>query len=300
VQDLLKRGATPGQAAGILPIRRGELISQVKYQQKYGKKRNKQEKICVSQDQHVKNKVGKQIEFRGEEYASITALAETFEKNAECVRRALKKGLTVEQALGFELYKTKTSVTFEDELYPSKKSVALANGLSATSLYGLPAGKNLEQAVDEKLHKRPSLGRKNPVFYRNNPEEGAAKGFIYLFEINHPDIKPDEGKIFYKVGITSDVEKRQKQLRYVSSVWSLEATKLEASVAEKEIKDKFQNNLTKKFSPAQLDGKDEIFEITENQANKIKILIAIDLSEQKATETIKKWISDFNRRSYSR
>jgi hypothetical protein len=295
-RDLLKRGATPEQAAGLKPIMRGELISQVKYQQKHGKKR--EGKIRVSKNKSTKGQVGKRIFIRDQEYPSIVALAEAYGKDSELVRSRLSKNWTVAQALDLEPRYTFNKVIYKEKTYASKKSVALVVGLTPSSVYSLPKDKSLEEGIDELLNKKSPKGKKNEAYYRNHPEEGNATGYIYLFRYDHPKIKPAPGKLFYKVGITQNIEKRKRLLRYTSSTWYQEDTMLNASIVEAQIKSRFQDKLTKKFTAKDLDGKGEIFEVTEEEARKIKIFIALDSEIQKNPDSFRQMICKFKSRSH--
>jgi hypothetical protein len=296
VADLLKRGATPEQAAGLTPIQRGELISQVEYQQKHGKKRKG--KIKVPENKSTKEQIGKRMFFRNKEYPSLVALAESYGKDSELVRSRLSKGWTVAQALDLEPRYTFNKVVYKDKTYPSKKSVALAFGLALSSVYRLPKNKSLEEGIDELLNKKSPKGKKNEAYYRNHPEEGNATGYIYLCRYNHPKIKPAIGKVFYKVGITKDIEKRKRLLKYTNSTWYQEDTMLNASIVEAQIKGSFQDKLTRKFTARDLDGKGEIFEVTTEEARKIKIFIALDLEVQKNPDSFRQMIRKFKSRSH--
>jgi hypothetical protein len=217
--------------------------------------------------------IGKEVWVKNKKFLSIAAAARFHGKDIEAVRAKLDKNLSIEQALGLESYLTSRSIVYKGQIYPNKKALAIQIGLKPFQVYEVPKEKNFEQAIDELLCKIVIRGRRNETFYRNNPELGSSKGLIYFSEFNHPSIKPAKEKFFFKVGITQNLKTRNAKLKYIGKSWFQETTQLDASRAEAEIIDLYNDKLTDKISSKEVDGKGEIFEITKDQAVEVEISI---------------------------
>ncbi len=245
--------------------------------------------LYESQSEHNKNKqcrkakrrrivkadksLGKEVWVKNQRFPSIAAAARFHGKDLEAVRGKLDKNLSIEQALGLESYLTSRSIIYKGKIYPNKKALAIQIGLRPSQVYEIPKERNFEQAIDELLCKPVIRGRRNETFYRNNPELGSSKGLIYFSEFNHPSIKPEKDKFFFKVGITQNLKTRNAELKYIGKSWFQETTQLDASRAEAEIIDLYNDKLTDKISSKEVDGKGEIFEITKDQAVEFEISI---------------------------
>jgi hypothetical protein len=217
--------------------------------------------------------IGKEVWVKNQRFPSIAAAARFHGKDIEAVRAKLDKNLSIEQALGLESYLTSRSILYKGQIYPNKKALAIQIGLRPSQVYEIPKERNFEQAIDELLCKPVIRGRRNETFYRNNPELGSSKGLIYFSEFNHPSIKPAKDKFFFKVGITQNLKTRNAGLKYIGKSWFQETTQLDASRAEAEIIDLYNDKLTDKISSKEVDGKGEIFEITKDQAVEFEISI---------------------------
>ncbi len=217
--------------------------------------------------------LGKEVWVKNQRFPSIAAAARFHGKDPEAVRAKLDKNLSIEQALGLESYLTSRSIVYKGQIYPNKKALAIQIGLRPFQVYEIPKERNFEQAIDELLCKPVIRGRRNETFYRNNPELGSSKGLIYFSEFNHPSIKPAKDNFFFKVGITQNLKTRNAGLKYIGKSWFQETTQLDASRAEAEIIDIYNDKLTDKISSKEVDGKGEIFEITKDQAVEFRISI---------------------------
>lgn len=220
---------------------------------------------------------GKKTIVNGKEFQSIIEATSFHGKNIDTVRTRLHNGASIEQALDLELYLTPTSIEYKGKFYPNKRVLAIELELKPSQLYRISKESNFGQAIEELLHKPVERGKRNETFYLNRPELAGLKGFIYFCVYNHPTIKPDTGKSFYKVGITENIKKRSTALKYVDEWWFQETTNLNSSRAESAVLEVFAAKLTNKLSPKDVDGKGEIFELREDEANEIKSYIVIDL-----------------------
>jgi hypothetical protein len=228
---------------------------------------------CRKTNAKTYENIGKEVWVKNKKFPSIAAAARFHGKDPEAVRAKLDKNLSIEQALGLESYLTSRSIVYKGKIYPNKKALAIQIGLRPSQVYEIPKERNFEQAIDELLCKPVIRGRRNETFYRNNPELGSSKGLIYFSEFNHPSIKPAKDKFFFKVGITQNLKTRNAGLKYIGKSWFQETTQLDASRAEAEIIDLYNDKLTDKISSKEVDGKGEIFEITKDQAVEFEISI---------------------------
>jgi hypothetical protein len=227
----------------------------------------------------TKEKRGIKITLNGEEFPSLTAAAEYHGENVETVKERLKRGAPIEQALGLETYRTSTSVEYQGIVYPSLKALAEKFGLNCSGLYKAlrKEGRNLEKAIEKLRHTSPK-GRRSKTFFQKNPEAGNSPACLYFAKVAFEDIKPFDGKQFYKIGITSDLWERVRTLSCVENIeFTYENTYFQVEKLEAKVKERYQHKATNKLSARHLDGFTEVFEFTGAESEHLKKFVSSNL-----------------------
>jgi len=227
----------------------------------------------------TKEKRGIKITLNGKEFSSMVEAAEYHDIKVETAARRLKGGAPVDQAFGLETYRTSKSVEYNGVVYPSKKALISDLGLESSQLYRLLSrtGMNLEKAIEE-LQKKHPKGRRNKKFFQKNPDTGNSPACLYFAKVAFEDIKPFDGKQFYKIGITSDLWERVRTLSCVENIeFTYENTYLRVEEIEAQVKERYQHKTTKKLSARHLDGFTEVFEFTGAESEHLKKFVSSNL-----------------------
>ncbi len=227
----------------------------------------------------TKEKRGIKITLNGKGFPSLTAAAEYYGVYVETTRGRLRRGATIEQALGLEVYRTSKSVEYNGVVYPSIKAIAVEFGCKPSHLYKLLSRKDLTlEKVIEKLHKNHPKGRRNKKFFQKRPETGNSPACLYFAKVAFEDIKPFDGKQFYKIGITSDLWERVRTLSCVENIeFTYENTYFQVEKLEAKVKERYQHKATKKLSARHLDGFTEVFELTGAESEHLEKFVSSNL-----------------------
>jgi hypothetical protein len=161
------------------------------------------------------------------------------------------------------------------------KTFAIEFDFESSKLYRLLKREDmsLEKAV-EILSKKHPKGRRSKEFFQKNPEIGNSPACLYLAKVAFEDIKPFDGKQFYKIGITSDLWERIRTLSCVEKIeFTHENTYFQVEEIEAKVKETYKHKATKKLSASHLDGFNEVFELSSTECHGLTEFISSNVQQ---------------------
>ena len=209
----------------------------------------------------------KQVIIKGKKYKSRAAAAREYGKSSHNVNAAIKRGLTIEEALGISSPKTKNTIYFRGNEYKNRTSLAKAFDISLGKLNSrLKRGFSLDEALSmEKIIK--NKGRYNQTILDRDIKLASKKAWIYFVSIRIKD------ENLYKIGITTrSVSERLSGIHYQELI-SFQDTLIKCFNLEQIILEQYQNNKIETIQGEHLDGYSEVLNLTAKEAIKIKKLL---------------------------
>ena len=232
---------------------------------------NRIKNLKYSPEEAVSKPSTQKVVVNNKEFNSKAEAARYYGKVPENVQSLVRKGATLEQALGLEPIKeykyewNKKQFTSKRELadYVSKNT-----GISSKLIKSrLNKGMSIDEVISLGNKKITNPGRYNLTILERDIEESNKNAFIYFVEINFDSQK------FYKVGITTqDVEKRL--VNYDHNIISTREGKLiDMYKLEQLILHQYENKKIYDKFDKYTDGITEFLDLNINDVEKINSLI---------------------------
>ena len=213
---------------------------------------------------------GKSINVKGKEFSSIAEAARYFNKSAGTIQANLKRGLTVDEAFGFEKRRTSRTVLYDwnGKEYTIKeltevlsKEYKIAQSILFSRIYQNKL--SIEEAISLGSEKVVSSGRYNLTILKRDPELANKDAELYFVLIEK------ESKIFYKIGLTT----RTTEERLIRESFKLLARNkgklIDIYKQEQYLLNKYKN---KKFGDqieGYFDGKTETLSLNDSEVRQV-------------------------------
>ena len=147
---------------------------------------------------------GKKINVQGKDFNSIAEASRHFNKSAATVQSNLKRGLTVDEAMGFKKRRTSRNVLYDwkGKEYTIKELTTLLSkehNIPQSILYSriYQSKLSIEEAISLGSEKIVSSGRYNLTILKRDSKLSNRDAELYFVLIEK------ESKIFYKIGLTT-------------------------------------------------------------------------------------------------
>jgi|TARA_Y100000294_G_C8514429_1_gene320208 hypothetical protein len=214
---------------------------------------------------HIHTKTS--IVVKGKTFESITEAAKHYGKDPEVVMSQRRKGQTIEQALGLEIFPTEDSFKYEGKLYKNLRDFADRNKFPYKILLSriVHQKKSLQDAIKLGTKHVANEGRYNEVVIGRDDKLASKNAYLYFASVII------DGKQIYKIGITvRNVKSRLSQEGYKYKVIKTVNQPLQKCyLLEKKFKNKFSKYRDYSISANQIDGFSEIYDFPENMIQKI-------------------------------
>tara|TARA_B100000925_G_scaffold272061_1_gene235729 strand:+ start:72 stop:1430 length:1359 start_codon:yes stop_codon:yes gene_type:complete len=213
---------------------------------------------------------GKSINVKGKEFSSIAEAARYFNKSAGTIQANLKRGLTVDEAFGFEKRRTSRTVLYDwnGKKYTIKeltkllsKEYKIPQSILFSRIYQNKL--SIEEAISLGSEKVVSSGRYNLTILKRDPELANKDTELYFVLIEK------ESKIFYKIGLTT----RTTEERLIGENFKLLARNkgklIDIYKQEQYLLNKYKN---KKFGDqieGYFDGKTETLSLNDSEVRQV-------------------------------
>ena len=213
---------------------------------------------------------GKSTIVKGKEFSSISEAARYFNRSAATVQANLKRGLTVDEAFGFEKRRTSRTVLYDwnGKKYTIKeltkllsKEYKIPQSILFSRIYQNKL--SIEEAISLGSEKVVSSGRYNLTILKRDPELANKDTELYFVLIEK------ESKIFYKIGLTT----RTTEERLIGENFKLLARNkgklIDIYKQEQYLLNKFKN---KKFGDqieGYFDGKTETLSLNDSEVRQV-------------------------------
>ena len=213
---------------------------------------------------------GKSIIVKGKEFSSIAEAARYFNKSAGTIQANLKRGLTVDEAFGFEKRRTSRTVLYDwnGKEYTIKELTKvlsdeynIAQSILFSRIYQNKL--TIEEAISLGSEKVVSSGRYNLTILKRDPKLSNKDTELYFVLIEK------ESKIFYKIGLTT----RTTEERLIGENFKLLARNkgklIDIYKQEQYLLNKFKN---KKFGDqieGYFDGKTETLSLNDSEVRQV-------------------------------
>ena len=227
--------------------------------------------IEYSPEEAVSKLSTQKVVVNNKEFNSKAEAARYYGKVPENVQSLVRKGATLEQALGLEPIK-QYKYEWNKEQFTSKRELAdyvsKNTGISSKLIKSrLNKGMSIDEVISLGNKKITNPGRYNLTILERDVEESNKNALIYFVEINLDSQK------FYKVGITTqDVEKRL--VNYDHNIISTREGKLiDMYKLEQHILHQYENKKIYDKFDKYTDGITEFLDLNINDVEKINSLI---------------------------
>lgn len=205
-----------------------------------------------------------QVIVEGKTYKSMAEASRAYGKSSNSVATLMNSGLTIDQALGVQNYKTTHTLLYKGVYYNSRADLAKSLELTPSKLASrLKSGLSLDEAIasgDRIINK----GKYNKTSLERDRELASKNAVTYFVKILIGD------RELYKVGITTQsVKKRLGAEKYqIISVYS--GPLIDCFNFEQMLLKIFSHKRVSDITGGHLDGYTEILDLTSNDIHEIQ------------------------------
>jgi hypothetical protein len=206
----------------------------------------------------------KPILVEGKRYKSMSEAARAYGKTSEFLLASLKRGLTLEQALGLQDYETLHTISWEGKTYQSRRHLAIEHGIDPDRFANrIRRGMSISKALSagDRIY---NPGRYNEALLERDKVLASSPAFLYFVSLQLND------KSLFKIGITTKtVENRLKGLGF-TKIKSIKATLIECYQLEQELLGQYSDRRSDSITSAHLEGYTEVFDLSHEDVIDVK------------------------------